>query len=320
MGQDREPEEPTTPDGGEREYHHPVMADEVVELFRPVVPGVVVDATFGGGGHTRRMVEEYGEKVRMVAIDKDPEAAAHTAGLPVTFVAGDFRDLAEHLDRLGIDRVHGVLFDFGVSSHQVDTAGRGFSFRQPGPLDMRMDPASPLTAEEIVNTWPVEEIARILADYGEEPAAARIARAVVAARPLHTTTELAEVVKAAIPAARRRRGGHPARRTFQALRIAVNDELEAIAQGLDAAIERLDVGGRCVAISYHSLEDRIVKRRFRRGARGCVCPPDLPVCGCGAEPELKILTPRPLAPQPQEIATNPRARSARLRAAEKVAA
>ncbi len=320
MGQDREPGEPTTEEERDGGYHRPVLADEVVELFRPVVPGVVVDATFGGGGHTRRLVEEFGEEVKMVAIDKDPEAARNAEGLPVTFVAGDFRDLATHLDELGIDAVDGVLFDFGVSSRQVDAGRRGFSFRRPGPLDMRMDPTSPLTADEIVNTWPVEEITRLLAEYGEEPFAGRIARAIVRARPLHTTTELVEVVTSAIPAARRRRGGHPARRTFQALRIAVNDELAAIAEGLDAAIDRLEPGGRCVAISYHSLEDRIVKRRFREGARGCVCPPELPVCGCGAHPELRILTPKPLTPTPEEVAANPRARSARLRAAEKRAA
>ena len=320
MGQDREPEEKTTDEGQDGEYHRPVLADEVVELFRPVVPGIVVDATFGGGGHTRRLVEKFGEKVKMVAIDKDPEAVRNASGLPVTFVAGDFRDLASHLDRLDIDTVKGVLFDFGVSSHQVDAAQRGFSFRHTGPLDMRMDPTSPLTAADIVNTWSVDDLARILTEYGEEPSARRIAQAIVDARPLGTTTELAEVVASAIPAALRRRGGHPARRTFQALRIAVNDELAAIAHGVDAAIERLEPGGRCVAISYHSLEDRIVKQRFRQGAKGCECPPELPVCGCGARPEVRILTPKPIRPSPEEVAANPRARSARLRAAEKVAA
>ncbi len=319
MGQNQGTEGPTKEERDERDYHRPVLADQVVELFRPVLPGVVVDATFGGGGHTRSLLRAFGDRVRMIGIDRDPNAAPNAADLPVRFVAGDFRDLATHLDRIGVEDVRGVLFDFGVSSHQLDTPGRGFSYRTAGPLDMRMDPSSPLTAADIVNTWPVEDLIRILREWGEEPHAAQIARAIVAARPLSTTTELADVVAAAVPAARRRRG-HPARKTFQALRIATNDELAAIGEGVDAAIDVLEPGGRCVAISYHSLEDRIVKRRFRAGAGRCVCPPALPVCACGARPELRILTPKPLRPGAEEVASNPRARSARLRAAEKVAA
>ncbi len=319
MGQNQEPEEPTKEDRHGRDYHRPVLAAEVVELFRPVLPGVVVDATFGGGGHTRRLLDAFGDRVRMIAIDRDPDTAAQAEGLGVTFLAGDFRDLARLLDGIGVTGLRGVLFDFGVSSHQLDTPSRGFSYRKTGPLDMRMDPSAPLTAATIVNTWPVEDLIRILREWGEEPHAERIARAIVAARPLHTTTELAEVVADAVPAVRRRRG-HPARKTFQALRIATNDELAAISSGLDAAIDLLEPGGRCVAISYHSLEDRIVKQRLREGAGECVCPPELPVCGCGARAELRILTPKPVTPSADEIAANARARSARLRAAEKVAA
>ncbi len=319
MGQNQEPEEPTKEDRHGRDYHRPVLAAEVVELFRPVLPGVVVDATFGGGGHTRRLLDAFGDRVRMIAIDRDPDAAAQAEGLGVTFLAGDFRDLARLLDGIGVTGLRGVLFDLGVSSHQLDTPSRGFSYRKTGPLDMRMDPSAPLTAATIVNTWPVEDLVRILREWGEEPHAERIAGAIVAARPLHTTTELAEVVADAVPAVRRRRG-HPARKTFQALRIATNDELAAISSGLDAAIDLLEPGGRCVAISYHSLEDRIVKQRLREGAGECVCPPELPVCGCGARAELRILTPKPVTPSADEIAANARARSARLRAAEKVAA
>lgn len=295
------------------------MADEVAELFAPLREGIVVDATFGGGGHTRRLKETLGGRVRYVAIDRDPEAAREALGLDVTFLAGDLGDIADLLDGAGITGIAGVLFDFGISSRQVDDPARGFSYRHQGPLDMRMNPEAGPTAADLVNTLPEVEIARLLRRLGEEPHAARISRAIVARRPFSTTTELAEVVAEAVPAAARRRG-HPARKTFQALRIAVNHELESITRGLDGAIARLEPGGRCVAISYHSLEDRIVKRRFVAGSRGCTCPPDLPVCGCGAAVELRLLTRHPMRPADPEVAGNPRARSARLRAAEKVAA
>jgi 16S rRNA (cytosine1402-N4)-methyltransferase len=296
------------------------MADEVVELLRPIGQGVVVDATFGGGGHTERLMRELGGNVNIVAIDRDPEAERNARALGVDFIAGDFGDLADLLDARRIDRISGILFDFGVSSHQLDEAVRGFSYRLDGPLDMRMDTRSGVTAGEIVNGVSWSELSRILRRFGEEPHADRIARAVVAARPIEGTLRLAEIVANAVPAAVRRQPGHPARRTFQALRIAVNDELSSIVSGLDAALDRLQPGGRCVAISYHSLEDRIVKQRFAFGARGCTCPPELPVCACGAEPELRVLTKRALSPSVSEVEENPRARSARLRAAEKVAA
>lgn len=301
-----------------REYHRPVMADEVVELLRPVQEGVIVDATFGGGGHTKRVMEAMGERVRMVGIDRDPDARREVVD-GVTLLAGDFRHLARLLDHAGIGDLAAVLFDFGVSGHQLDEARRGFSYRLAGPLDMRMDPTQDLTADELVNTRSLDELAMLIGRYGEEPAARRVAVAIVAARPIRDTLHLAEVVASAIPARGRRRG-HPARRTFQALRIAVNDELAAVVEGLDAGLARLRPGGRCVTLAYHSLEDRIVKRRFAAGSAGCTCPPGLPVCGCGMVAELKILTRSPWRPSAAEIEANPRARSARLRAAEKVAA
>ena len=304
----------------EREqYHIPVLVEQVVELLVPIREGIVVDATFGGGGHTRRLREALGGNVRLIGVDRDPAARSRAAGTGIQVLAGDFGDLDDLLDDAGIGDIHGLLFDFGISSRQVDDPERGFSYRYDGPLDMRMDPTRGISAADLVNSAGMEELTRILREYGEEPMAARIARTIVDRRPFHRTLELADVVSNSVPAARRR-AGHPARKTFQALRIAVNGELESIERGLDSGLERLAVGGRCVAISYHSLEDRIVKRRFTAGTAGCVCPPDLPACACGARPSLQLLTRKPIGPSEQEVAANPRARSARLRAVEKVAA
>jgi len=293
-------------------YHNPVMVDEVVDLFRPVPEGVIVDATYGGGGHSRALSSELGRN--LIALDRDAdvfEGAVHRR---------NFRDLGAILEEVDTPDVAGVLFDLGVSSHQLDQAERGFSYRSMGPLDMRMGPDAAVAAGTIVNEWDEDTLARVLREYGEERFAARIAKAIVGARPIRDTIHLANVVKEAVPAATRRTGGHPARRAFQALRIAVNEELAALETGLDAAIDALLPGGRCVVISYHSLEDRIVKQRFATGAAGCVCPPDLPVCGCGRAAELRVLTRRPMTPSEDEVSRNPRARSAKLRAAEKVAA
>ncbi|HDL49124.1 MAG TPA: 16S rRNA (cytosine(1402)-N(4))-methyltransferase RsmH [Actinobacteria bacterium] len=301
-----------TPD--KNAYHRPVMVDEVVDLLRPVPDGIIVDATYGGGGHSRALARQLGHPI--LAIDRDPDAASLSAGVR----ARNFRDLASLLEEEGVDEISGALFDLGVSSHQLDEPARGFSYRTHGPLDMRMGPDAATAAGEMVNEWDENDLARILRTLGEERFADRVARAIVRARPIRDTVQLADVVRDAIPAATRRTGGHPARRTFQALRIAVNEELEALESGLDAAVDSLTPGGRCVVISYHSLEDRIVKRRFLSGSQGCVCPPDLPVCGCGQSAELRILTRRPVTPREEEIAGNPRARSAKLRAAEKVAA
>ncbi|MDX1690129.1 MAG: 16S rRNA (cytosine(1402)-N(4))-methyltransferase RsmH [Acidimicrobiia bacterium] len=299
-------------------YHRPVMVDEVVDLLGPCPPGPVVDATFGGGGHTRALLAARPADP-IVAIDRDPDALEQAEGLGrVHLVAADFRGMADVLPAEGFDDVAGVLFDLGVSSHQLDVADRGFSYHASGPLDMRMGPDAAHTADDLVNHWSERDLADVIRRHGEERHALRIARAIVAARPLRDTAHLAEVVANAVPAADRRRR-HPARRTFQALRIAVNDELAAVSEGLEGALRLLRPGGRVVVISYHSLEDRIVKRRFVAGATGCICPPDLPVCGCGRTPELRLLTRRPLTPAADEVARNPRARSAKLRAAEGVA-
>ncbi len=302
--------------GSEGHYHEPVMVDEVVELFLPLTDGVVIDATFGGGGHSKALLDRLVEGVRVLGIDRDPDAVGRaTPHERLTVVRGNFGEMKVILENEQIEDVSGVLFDFGVSSHQLDVAGRGFSYRHDGPLDMRMGPDAARSAADLVNRADVGELTRIIGRYGEERFAGRIARAIVSERPIHTTADLAAIVRKAIPAAARRTGGHPARKTFQALRVAVNDELTALEEGLDQAIEALRPGGRCVTIAYHSLEDRIVKRRFRRGA-GRVETHGLPI-----EPEVELieLTRKPLVPSEAEVAANPRARSARLRAVEKVA-
>lgn len=296
-------------------YHRPVMADEVMRLLGDVERGTVIDATYGGGGHAT-LLAEAGHTV--VAFDRDPDVPAPGPG--ITLVPRPFGEMAEALDELGLDAVDGVLFDLGVSSHQLDEGERGFSYRDAGPLDMRMDRAGATSASTIVNEWPADEIAGVLREFGEERFSRRIATAIVGARPITDTVALARVVTDAIPAATRRTGGHPARRTFQALRIAVNDELGELRTGLDVALERLAPGGRCVVISYHSLEDRIVKRRFAEEATGCVCPPEFPTCQCGRTARGSLLTRKPLRPTEAEVAENPRARSALLRAVERNAA
>lgn len=305
--------------------HTSVMLDEVIELLAPERGGIYVDCTLGAAGHTRAILDSSPE-ARVIGIDQDPAALDASSealagyGGRVRLVRGNFRRLGAVLDSLGVGAVDGVLFDLGVSSPQFDEAGRGFSYRYDAPLDMRMDPDLPVTAGDIVNTAPPEELARIIRDYGEERWASRIATFIAERRrtaPIETTGQLAELIKDAIPAAARREGPHPARRTFQALRIAVNDELAGLEEGLRAAIDRLASGGRVVVISFHSLEDRIVKRVFREYASGCTCPPSLPVCVCGKKPVLDILTKGPVVPSEAELTRNPRSRSAKLRAARK---
>ncbi len=298
------------------DYHQPVLLSEVIDFLAPTPPGVLVDATFGGGGHARALAHADGDH-RVVGIDRDRDARANAGDLEV--LEGDFGDLDHLLDSSGIGEISGALFDLGISSHHVDEAERGFSFHSEGPLDMRMDSTQDLTAAEVINTYSEPDLARLIRTYGEESQAKRIARAIVAARPIETTTELAGVIAGAMPAALRR-AGHPARKTFQAIRIEVNNELESIRRGVDAAIGRLGVGGRCAVISYHSLEDRIVKRRFADGAAGCDCPPELPVCACGRDPELRLVTRKPVMAGDEEVEANPRARSARLRVAERARA
>ncbi len=304
--------------------HEPVMVAEVVELFRPVPAGSVVDATVGNGGHSRAVLESV-PQVDVIGIDRDPAAverakrALSMFGDRVRVRRASFEDMSPVVHDLAATRVSGVLFDLGVSSPQLDEPDRGFSYSNDGPLDMRMDPDQRITAAEVVNGYSEERLARVLSDNGDERFARRIARGIVAARPLRTTRELADVVRFAIPAGARRHGRHPARRTFQAIRIEVNRELVMLADALDDAVDVLTPGGRCVVLTYHSGEDRIVKDRFRYAATGgCACPPRLP-CQCGATVKARLLK-RGKRPTADEVARNRRAESARLRAVEKLPA
>jgi len=307
--------------------HVPVLADEVRTLLA-VRPGeTVVDATFGAGGHSRLLVAELRGRGKLIAIDRDPSARAYfdrvkagTRGVQLRFLRGDYAVVLSQLGANGV-RADAVLLDLGVSSMQIDRTERGFSYAADAPLDMRMDPSQELSAAEVVATYSERDLETIFRRYGEERYARQIARAIVRRRrerPLERTGQLVDVVRASIPAPARFGEGHPAKRVFQALRIEVNHELDSLAAGLPAALEMLRPGGRLAVISFHSLEDRIVKRFLRGRARGCVCPPELPVCVCGREPELRILTPKPLRPSAREVEDNPRASSARLRAAVKL--
>jgi 16S rRNA (cytosine1402-N4)-methyltransferase len=300
--------------------HIPVLRDEVVSLFASVPPGVLVDATVGGGGHAGALLEEYPE-LRLVGLDRDPTALAaarerlSSFGDRVTLARSPFSVLESELEELGLgeEPLSGLLFDLGVSSAQLDRPERGFSFRSDGPLDMRMDPSSPVTAADLVNELPEDALAALFRENGEGRLSGRIARAVVRARPLTSTRQLAEVAASAVPPAARRRG-HPARRVFQALRIAVNDELGQLAAALPVALSHLGVGGVCAVISYHSGEDRFVKQAFADAASGgCVCPPGLP-CVCGAVARHRLVFRGSRRPSAPEIEANPRAEAARLRA------
>ncbi|MBV9471838.1 MAG: 16S rRNA (cytosine(1402)-N(4))-methyltransferase RsmH [Solirubrobacterales bacterium] len=306
--------------------HIPVLAGELIELLDPRPGEVAVDCTVGGGGHARLIAERIGPAGMLIGIDRDPLAQERFATISAEvscqtrFLRADFATaLGELLDeRLRADLVY---LDLGMSSMQVDTWARGFSYAYDAPLDMRMDPDQELTAQEIVNTWDERRLARLLREYGEERYAGQIARAITRARrreDLISTQQLVDAIKSAVPVPAQFAGGHPARRTFQALRLAVNDELEQLDAALPAAWELLGDGGRVAAISFHSLEDRRVKRFLAERARGCVCPPELPVCVCGREPEAELLTRRAVAPTPGEIAENPRSKSAHLRAARKL--
>jgi 16S rRNA (cytosine1402-N4)-methyltransferase len=309
--------------------HHPVMLDRVTELLQPRPGGVYLDATLGLGGHAERLLAVSAPDGRVVGLDRDPAALALArerlawAGDRLVTVAASFADLAEVAQGLGLAAVDGILYDLGVSSLQLDEPERGFSYRADAPLDMRMDPTTGITAAELLATYPRAELARVLREYGEERFAGRIARFVDEARrraPIATTGQLVELVKAAVPAAARRTGPHPARRAFQALRIEVNRELDALQTSLPQAIDLLAPGGRLVVLAYHSLEDRIVKRTMADAAgRPGDAPPRLPVAVPAAHPpRVAVLTRRPETPTPAEVAANPRAESAKLRAAEKL--
>jgi 16S rRNA (cytosine1402-N4)-methyltransferase len=312
--------------------HVPVLLDRVTRLLGPAcaAPGaVLVDATLGLAGHTLALLRAH-SGLRVIGLDRDPQARAEAtariaaAGCAdrVTLVPAVFDELPEVLDRLGVEEVQAALFDLGVSSLQLDRPDRGFSYAAEAPLDMRMDPGAPRTAADVVNTYSAAELTRVLRVYGEERFAGRIAAAIVRERaraPLATTGRLVELVRAAIPAATRRTGGHPAKRTFQALRIEVNDELGALERALPAAVDAVRVGGRVVVIAYHSLEDRLVKRVFAAGATSSA-PVDLPVVPDDAAPVLRLVTRGAEKPTDREVADNPRAASARLRAAERIRA
>jgi len=309
------------------EYRHtPVLLAEVLQHLSLHEGSVVVDCTLGGAGHAKRIADLIAPSGILVGIDQDDaalDAAAVTLSLGqhVILIKGNFGELDRLLLEANIPYADGFLFDLGVSSPQLDFAERGFSYQADAPLDMRMDPsAGGITAADVVNSYQESDIARVIREYGEERWASRIAAFIVAARarrPVSTTFELVDVIKNAVPAAARRGGPHPAKRTFQALRIEVNHELEVLGRAVETAVRWLAPGGRIVVISYHSLEDRVVKRVFADAARGCICPPDIPICTCGVKPVLRIVTSRAVTPTAEEIAENPRARSAKLRVAEK---
>ena len=310
-------------DGADGRPHLPVMVAEVVDVLRPVPAGVLVDATVGAGGHAAALLDALPGHV-LIGLDRDDDALAAAGealarfGDRVTLHRADFGRLAEVMGQLGQEAVSGVLFDLGVSSMQLDQAHRGFSYRGDGPLDMRADRRQTRTAADVVNGYDEAALARVLAVHGEERFARRIAKAIVARRPLTTTTELAEVIRDAIPAPARRRGGHPAKRSFQALRIEVNGELTTLGPTIDVALDLLVPGGRCAVLAYHSGEDRIVKARFAEAVSGgCTCPPALP-CVCGAVPRARLVWRGTHRPGAAELASNPRSESARLRAAEKL--
>lgn len=306
--------------------HKPVLLNECLDGLNICPGGIYVDGTLGRAGHSREIAARL-TGGRLIAIDRD-KAALDAAPARfgelmdrVTLVRGNFGELPDILSRLGVAGVDGMLFDFGVSSPQLDDGSRGFSYLQDATLDMRMDQSAPLTAREVVNGWDYEELRRILWQYGEERYSGPIAAAIVRRRedrPIETTGELAELIRAAMPAKARREKQHPAKRSFQAIRIAVNDELGEVERLLNGVLPLLNPGGRLAIISFHSLEDRLVKTSFGEWARGCTCPPDFPVCVCGKTPKVKLIGRRPITASEEELDENPRARSAKLRIAEKL--
>jgi len=309
------------------EFHHvSVLLDECIEGLNIKPDGIYLDGTLGGAGHSSQILKRL-TTGRLIGVDRDPvalEAAGkrlEAVGGNFTLVHNNFENLSSILDELGIEKVDGILCDLGVSSPQLDDGSRGFSYMTDAPLDMRMNREDALTAYTVVNTWPREELRRIFFAYGEERYAPLIAAAIERKRqekPIETTLELADIIKNAMPAKALKEKQHPAKRVFQAIRIAVNDELGAVERLMEAAPDRLNAGGRLCIISFHSLEDRIVKTAMQEAARGCTCPPQFPVCVCGNKPKMKIISKKPVVSQQQELDDNPRARSAKLRIAEKL--
>ena len=307
--------------------HKSVLLQECIDALNIRPDGIYLDGTLGGAGHSSQIARRLTEGGRLIGVDRDRTAlaAAKERLAPyadrVTLVHSNFAEIDAILDSLGIPAVDGMLFDLGVSSPQLDDASRGFSYMADAPLDMRMDKDDALTAGEVVNTWPQGELRRILYDYGEERYAPQIAAAICRARekaPVETTLELVDIIRSAMPAQALREKQHPAKRSFQAIRIAVNDELGAVSRMMQAAVGRLNPGGRLAVITFHSLEDRIVMSEMQQAARGCTCPPEFPVCVCGKKPLVKLVTRKPIVSGPAELEENPRARSAKLRVAEKL--
>ena len=307
-------------------YHVSVLLDECIHALNIKPDGIYVDGTLGGAGHSSQIAARL-TTGRLIGIDRDPKAlkAAGERLAPyadrVTLVHSNFSQLDEVLESLGIEGVDGILLDLGVSSPQLDEAERGFSYMADAPLDMRMNSEDSLTAHEVVNTWPREELRRILYEYGEERYAPQIAAAIDrrrAEKPIETTLELVDVIRSAMPPAALREKQHPAKRSFQAIRIAVNDELGAVGRVLEVAVPKLNKKGRLAIITFHSLEDRLVKNGMAANAKGCTCPPNFPVCICGNKPKVKLISKKPIVSGPEELERNPRARSAKLRVCEKL--
>lgn len=309
------------------DFHHvSVLLQESIEALNIRPDGIYLDGTLGGAGHSAEIAKRL-TTGRLIGVDRDPAAlaAAEKRLAPwmhrVTLVHANFAELDQILERLGIPAVDGMLFDLGVSSPQLDEASRGFSYMADAPLDMRMDPGDSLSAYEVVNTWPQEELRRILYAYGEERYAPQIASAIArrrAEKPIETTLELVDVIRSGMPPKALREKQHPAKRSFQAIRIAVNDELSAVDRMMQRAPDLLNPGGRLAVITFHSLEDRIVKNAMAQAARGCICPPEFPVCVCGRKPSLRLVSRKPIQSEEAELEFNPRARSAKLRVAEKI--
>lgn len=304
-------------------YHRPVLLDETIEALAVRPDGVYVDGTAGGGGHSYAIASRLTSGGRLISLDQDPDAVVEASrrlqGLPARVIRANFTEIARVLREEGLSAADGILLDIGVSSHQLDTPERGFSYHADAPLDMRMSQEG-TTAADLVNTWGEKELSDIFYRYGEEKFSRPIARAIVRAReeePVVTTGRLADIIRDAVPA-RARRDGHPARRVFQALRIAVNGELECLSSALDTAFSCLKDGGRLAVITFHSLEDRMVKQRFASFCEGCICPPDFPQCVCGRTPAARLILRKPVATSEKELEKNPRSRSARLRCVERL--
>ena len=309
------------------EFHHiSVLLNECIDNLNITPDGIYVDGTMGGGGHSLEIAKRL-TTGRLICIDQDPNAH-EAAGKRlaeykdrITFVRDNFGNIANILDSLGIEKIDGMLLDIGVSSHQLDEAERGFSYQQDAPLDMRMNPDRPFSAYDVVNGYDEDELDRVIFTYGEERWARRIAQFIVKereAKPIETTGELVDIIKKAVPKGARKDGPHPAKRTFQAIRIEVNGELEVLQRAIDDVAARLAVGGRLCIITFHSLEDRIVKEAFRKQENPCICPPQFPVCVCGKNPLVRVITRKPILPSKEELEENPRSRSAKLRVLEGV--